>query len=145
MPTISSTLSLAKQALIAQQGAMAAGSDNVANVNTPGYARRKGILQTAPTDRTLFGGLGSGVLKLIAAMPPAREQPKVQTPAKEAAPADEPKASKPEQQPGVDLLISLLKKDLDREIAAAKRVAEDPQAQEPLPPKPPEPAAPTPK
>jgi flagellar hook-associated protein 1 FlgK len=61
MPTISSTLSLAKRALLAHQAALAVGSDNIANVNTPGYARRRADLQPAPTDRTLFGGLGTGV------------------------------------------------------------------------------------
>jgi flagellar hook-associated protein 1 FlgK len=61
MPTINATLSLAKRALITHQGTMATAGDNVANVNTPGYARRRADLKTAPTDRTEFGGLGSGV------------------------------------------------------------------------------------
>lgn len=61
MATVNNILGLGKRALLAQQGSLAAGGDNVANVNTPGYARRRAELAPAPTDRSAFGGLGSGV------------------------------------------------------------------------------------
>ena len=61
MPTISSTLSLAKRALLAHQGAMGTGADNVANVNTLGYARKKVDLQSSPSLYTPLGGFGTGV------------------------------------------------------------------------------------
>jgi len=61
MPTISSILSLAKRSLLANQGAMSVASDNVSNVNSPGYARRRADLRSAQTQDTPYGGLGSGV------------------------------------------------------------------------------------
>ena len=97
--------------------------------------------QAVRAARRETGGLGSAALRLIAAVQPAKQETKEAKPAAPARPgdkADKP-AVKPEQQAGVDLLIALMRKDVKREIEAAKRVAADPQAQEPLPPKPPEP------
>ncbi|NQT34045.1 flagellar hook-associated protein FlgK [bacterium] len=61
MPTINSTLSLGKRALLAHQGAMGLGADNVANVNTPGYARKIADLRSAPGIRNALGAFGGGV------------------------------------------------------------------------------------
>lgn len=61
MPSIVSTLSLARRALLAQQGAMAVAGNNIANVNTPGYARRRAVLQTTPGLTTMNGYFGGGV------------------------------------------------------------------------------------
>ncbi len=61
MPTINSTLSLAKRALLAHQGAMGTSADNVANVDTPGYARKTVDLRPAPGLHTTLGGYGNGV------------------------------------------------------------------------------------
>jgi len=100
--------------------------------------------QAVRAARRETGGLGSAALRLIAAVQPAKPPAQEDTKEAKAAPArpgdkaDKP-AVKPEQQAGVDLLIALMRKDVKREIEAAKRVAADPQAQEPLPPKPPEP------
>jgi len=66
------------------------------------------------------GGLGSAALRLMAT-PPAEGEGE----------AEDPEALKPEQQPGVAALMTLLCKDVKREMAAAKRAAEDPEAQEP--------------
>lgn len=61
MPTINSTLSIAKSALLTQQGTMNTTSDNVANVNTEGYARRRADLQSGSTIREANLLFGSGV------------------------------------------------------------------------------------
>ncbi len=61
MPTINSTLSLAKRALLAHQGAMGTSADNVANVNTPGYARKSVDLRPSPGLHTMLGAFGGGV------------------------------------------------------------------------------------
>lgn len=61
MPTLLSTLSLAKRALQAQQGAMTVVGSNVANVNTPGYARRRAELESTPGALYENGRLGAGV------------------------------------------------------------------------------------
>ncbi|MFH0765768.1 MAG: flagellar hook-associated protein FlgK [Calditrichota bacterium] len=61
MSNILSTLSLARRALLAQQGAMTVVGSNVANVNTPGYARRRAELESAPGASSEFGLLGAGV------------------------------------------------------------------------------------
>jgi len=48
--------------LAAQQALLAVTSNNIANVNTPGYSRRIGVLQTrSSAEDGLTGGLGSGV------------------------------------------------------------------------------------
>jgi len=61
MPTINATLSLAKRALLANQGAMGMGADNVANVNTPGYARKRVDMQSIGGQRSVEGSFGGGV------------------------------------------------------------------------------------
>jgi flagellar hook-associated protein 1 FlgK len=49
MGTLSSGLNIALQSLLTEQGAIATTSNNIANVNTPGYARqRPDIAETAP-------------------------------------------------------------------------------------------------
>lgn len=61
MPTIQSTLSLARRALIAQQAAMAVASNNIANVNTPGYARRLVTFTPLGGSKNDNGRWGGGV------------------------------------------------------------------------------------
>jgi flagellar hook-associated protein 1 FlgK len=51
MGTLSSGLNIALQSLLTEQGAIATTSNNIANVNTPGYARqRPDIAETAPVN-----------------------------------------------------------------------------------------------
>lgn len=59
--SLSSSLSIAVQAMLTDQGALAVTSNNIANANTPGYTREVANLQEAPTER--FGNLtfGEGV------------------------------------------------------------------------------------
>jgi len=64
MPTINTTLLLAKRALLANQGAMGMCSDNVANVNTPGYARKRALMASVPGLDTSLGYFGGGVTLL---------------------------------------------------------------------------------
>lgn len=61
MSGIAQILSIAKEALLAQQLAMQVGSNNVANVNTDGYSRQS--LELAPNQATptAAGSLGGGV------------------------------------------------------------------------------------
>lgn len=59
MPGLNTSLSIAVQALQAEQGALSVTSNNIANVNTPGYSRQVAILNEAPTfqeNTTTFGG-----------------------------------------------------------------------------------------
>jgi flagellar hook-associated protein 1 FlgK len=58
MGTLSSGLNISLQALLAEQGAIATTSNNIANVNTPGYARQRADLaETSPVriGNVLFG------------------------------------------------------------------------------------------
>ncbi|HXZ11170.1 MAG TPA: flagellar hook-associated protein FlgK [Candidatus Sulfotelmatobacter sp.] len=59
--SLSSSLQIAVQALLADQGGLSVVSNNIANVNTPGYSREVANLEEAPPFE--FGGLqfGSGV------------------------------------------------------------------------------------
>ena len=59
--SLSSSLQIAVQALLADQGALSVVSNNIANVNTPGYSREVANLEESPPFE--FGGLqfGSGV------------------------------------------------------------------------------------
>ena len=61
MGSLSASLSIALQSLLAEQGAIETTSNNIANVNTPGYARQRADF--AETDPVHFGSLtlGSGV------------------------------------------------------------------------------------
>ena len=59
MPGLNTSLSIAVQALQANQGALNVTSNNIANVNTPGYSRQVAILNEAPTfqeNNITFGG-----------------------------------------------------------------------------------------
>ncbi|MBZ5649469.1 MAG: flagellar hook-associated protein FlgK [Acidobacteriia bacterium] len=59
MPGLNTSLSIAVQALEANQGALNVTSNNIANVNTPGYSRQVAILNEAPTfqeNNITFGG-----------------------------------------------------------------------------------------
>jgi flagellar hook-associated protein 1 len=58
---ISSILNTAKTALLAQQTAMQVTSNNIANVNTTGYARQEAVLAEQTPTPTDVGLLGNGV------------------------------------------------------------------------------------
>jgi flagellar hook-associated protein 1 FlgK len=58
---ITSILNIAKNALFAQQTALQVLSNNVANVNTKGYARQEAVLVEETNLRTDLGLLGNGV------------------------------------------------------------------------------------
>ena len=58
MPGLTSTLLMATQALLADQGALQVTSNNIANANTPGYTRERAILTEnppVPEGNILFG------------------------------------------------------------------------------------------
>lgn len=54
-------LDVARSGLIAQQAALEVTSENIANVNTPGYSKQTAILESAPTVVTNGLPLGTGV------------------------------------------------------------------------------------
>ena len=59
MPGLNTSLSIAVQTLQANQGALNVTTNNIANVNTPGYSRQIAILNEAPTfqeNNITFGG-----------------------------------------------------------------------------------------
>src|SRR5882724_2800089 len=59
MPGLNTSLNIAVQALAAEQGALNVTTNNIANVNTPGYSRQRPVLNEAPTFQesgTTFGG-----------------------------------------------------------------------------------------
>lgn len=58
---VTSILNIAKNALFAQQSALQVTSNNIANVNTPGYARQETILTEQTPIQTEFGLVGNGV------------------------------------------------------------------------------------
>lgn len=62
MPGISNVLSIAREALIAQQLAVQVSANNVSNVNTPGYSRQTLQLSTNIATPTAFGNIGGGVI-----------------------------------------------------------------------------------
>ena len=58
-PDLTLHLSIAVQALQAEQGALSVTTNNIANVNTPGYSRQVAVLNEAPTfqeNGITFGG-----------------------------------------------------------------------------------------
>lgn len=61
MPSFSS-LEIGKRALLAQRFGMDVTSNNIANVNTPGYSRRTAVLQETDPRSTTVGFLGTGVM-----------------------------------------------------------------------------------
>jgi flagellar hook-associated protein 1 len=59
MPGLNTSLSIAVQALQAEQAALSVTTNNISNVNTPGYSRQVAVLNEAPTfneNGTVFGG-----------------------------------------------------------------------------------------
>ncbi|HZU43941.1 MAG TPA: flagellar hook-associated protein FlgK, partial [Terriglobales bacterium] len=61
MSSLFASMSIAVRALLAQQGALATTSNNVANINTPGYSRQRPIMmESEPTWEGSFL-MGSGV------------------------------------------------------------------------------------
>ncbi|MDY6844252.1 MAG: flagellar hook-associated protein FlgK [Thermodesulfobacteriota bacterium] len=61
MTQISNALNIAQCALFAQQMGVYVTSNNIANVNTPGYSRQKLLLDTIEPMRTAYGPIGRGV------------------------------------------------------------------------------------
>ncbi len=62
MPGINGSLEMARRALLTQQAALGITSENIANINTPGYARRRPDVSPGPTLTTPEGTYGSGVM-----------------------------------------------------------------------------------
>jgi len=62
MPGIYGSLEMARRALLTQQAALGVTGENIANVNTPGYARRRANVSPGPTLTTPEGTYGSGVM-----------------------------------------------------------------------------------
>jgi len=59
MPGLNTSLAIAVQALQAEQGALSVTTNNISNVNTPGYSRQVAVLNEAPTfqeNNVTFGG-----------------------------------------------------------------------------------------
>lgn len=61
MPGIGSVLDIGKWGLFTSQSAIGTTGNNIANVNTPGYSRRKVIIEEAPSIDFAPGQLGRGV------------------------------------------------------------------------------------
>ncbi len=61
MAGITSTLDIAKQALLTHQLSTQVASHNVANVDTPGYTRQSATLTTAQASSSVVGRIGGGV------------------------------------------------------------------------------------
>ncbi len=61
MSGLNTSLSIAVQALDANQGALDVTTNNIANVNTPGYTRQVAILNEAPTFQESGVTFGGGV------------------------------------------------------------------------------------
>lgn len=73
MPSVNSTLAIARRALLAHQTALSTTGENIANVNTPGYARRRAEFTQGPRviePPGLVLGSGSQVERVI----PVRDQ-----------------------------------------------------------------------
>ncbi len=62
MPGLNTSMFIAVQALMAEQGALSVTSNNIANVNTPGYSRQIAVLDEAPTFKENDLVFGSGVI-----------------------------------------------------------------------------------
>ncbi len=62
MPGINGSLEMARRALMTQQSALGVTGENIANINTPGYARRRANVAPGPTLTTPEGTYGSGVM-----------------------------------------------------------------------------------
>jgi len=61
MPGLNTSMSIAVQALAAEQGALSVTSNNIANVNTPGYSRQVAVFNEAPTFQESGASFGDGV------------------------------------------------------------------------------------
>lgn len=61
MPGLNTSLSIAVHALQVEQGALSVTTNNIANVNTPGYSRQRAVLNEAPTLKENAATFGGGV------------------------------------------------------------------------------------
>jgi flagellar hook-associated protein 1 FlgK len=61
MPGLNTSMSIAVQALAAEQGALSVTSNNISNVNTPGYSRQIAVFNEAPTFQDTGVSFGDGV------------------------------------------------------------------------------------
>ena len=62
MSGINSILNIASTSIAAQQVALNVTSENIANINTPGYSRQRAVMETAPVNNSNGFPLGSGVV-----------------------------------------------------------------------------------
>lgn len=62
MSGLNTSLMVAMQSLLAQQGALDATTNNIANVNTPGYTREVPVLREAPATPQANYSIGNGVV-----------------------------------------------------------------------------------
>jgi flagellar hook-associated protein 1 len=61
MSGLNTSMSIAVQALMAEQGALSVTTNNISNVNTPGYSRQIAVLNEAPTVQQNAITFGNGV------------------------------------------------------------------------------------
>src|SRR6185295_14323538 len=61
MFSLFSSLEMGRKSLEAQQTALQVTSNNIANVNTPGYHRQRAVLESTPSEITTIGPVGTGV------------------------------------------------------------------------------------
>src|SRR5271165_812302 len=60
--SLNTSLIVAMQSLLAEQGALDATTNNIANVNTPGYTRELPVLSEAPATQYANYSMGNGVV-----------------------------------------------------------------------------------
>ena len=61
MGSINGIFNIGRLALLAEQAALSVTSQNISNVNTPGYSRQEVVFQTTPSVTTGSGQMGTGV------------------------------------------------------------------------------------
>ena len=61
MPGLIAGLEMARRALLAHQSTLAVTGHNIANVSTPGFTRRRALLEPSLAEESPEGRLGSGV------------------------------------------------------------------------------------
>ena len=72
MSSLYGSLSIAIRSLIAEQGALRTTSNNIANVNTPGYSRQRARLESTPP--VFFGSLQFGTGAALTRVESIRDQ-----------------------------------------------------------------------
>lgn len=72
MASLYGSMSIAIRSLLAEQGALRTSSNNIANVNTPGYSRQRARLESTPP--VLFGSLQFGTGTALTSVESIRDQ-----------------------------------------------------------------------